>query len=105
MEEIKLPALNETACRIRRVVNYCERQSVCQLKTNLDTWMPCSVDHGKPRNASIIRMLEIVSDGFDGLEPNISQEEFDVKIAEARELLDCARLMLAEISGKIGVGL
>jgi hypothetical protein len=105
MEEIKFPALNETACRIRRVTNYCEMQSVCGLRMNLDTRLPCSVNHSKPRNASIIQLLEMVSDGFDGLYPGMPEDDFNKMLSDARETLDCVRLMAAEISGKIGIGL
>ena len=106
MEQFKTPALNETACTIRRITNYCEKLDRCRARIDLDTRLPCSVDNEKPQNATIIGLIEIAMDMIGGIDVTIDDAKtINDTILEASELLGYAKKMAAEVSGKIGIGL
>ena len=106
MNQFKTPALNETSCTIRRITNYCEKIARCQSRVDWDTRLPCSVDNEKPRNASVIGLIEIATDMIGGIDTTSDDvKTIDDTLTEALELLGYAKKMAAEVSGKIGIGL
>ena len=104
---MKLNALGNFACSVRRELGNCEKYFQCEAKWDFDHNCFCNIDPFKLSNASIQDIIEIIRDKICNL-PMPTQIEainqFKEQCAEIDELFDWVELALAKVVGSVGIG-
>lgn len=98
---IKINALGQFACKVRREIGNCEQYQKCQSRWNIDANYPCNIDPDKMSKATVTDLVELIRDRVGAVPYS---ESYELLYREIDELFDCLENKLAAVVGAVGIG-
>ncbi len=98
---IKINALGQFACKVRREIGNCEQYQKCQSRWDIDKNAPCSIDPDKMSKATITDLVELLRDRVGTVSYSEGDEQLYLEIGE---LFDYLEDKLAAVVGAVGIG-